>query len=165
MADPDNFFDDVYKLTSLEQSAAHYAKFAEAYEEAMNSNGYITPKRCSEALAGAGADKTQPVLDVGCGSLAEPAPDRAETYPAACAAGVLNPAHAPAEALDTILEMLTPSGLFVFSLNDHAIKDHTYEGRLNTLIDCGTVDLLFREYGEHMPGQDLKAWVYVLNKR
>ena len=206
MADPNDFFDEVYKHTSLDQTAAHYAKFAEAYEEAMASNGYITPKRCAEALAGAGADKTQPVLDVGCGSglsglalraegfdtldgtdysedmleqarpkgiyralwqgdLTVPVSDRAETYSAACAAGVLNPAHAPAEALDTILAMLTTGGLFVFSLNDHAIKDHTYEGRLNTLIDCGTADLLFREYGEHMPGQDLKAWVYVLKKR
>lgn len=206
MQNDEDFFDAVYKLTTLDQSAAHYAKFAETYETAMAENGYITPKRCAEALAGAGADKSRPVLDVGCGSglsglalraegygtldgtdysdemleqartknlyrdlwqadLTEPAPERAETYAAICAAGVLNPAHAPAEALDTIMGMLEPGGLFAFSLNDHAVKDGSYEGRINTLIDCGAAELMFREYGEHMPGQDLKAWVYVLKKR
>lgn len=206
MPDPDDFFDDVYEMTSLDQAAAHYAKFAKDYEAAMASNGYITPKRCAEALAGAGADKTQPVLDVGCGSglsglalraegfatldgtdyseemlaearpkgiyrtlwqgdLSEPIPDRAEAYDAAVAAGVISPAHAPAQAIDNILSMLTQGGLFAFSLNDHALKDHSYEGRVHTLVDSGHADLVFREYGEHMPGQDLKAWVYVLKKR
>ena len=97
--------------------------------------------------------------------LSQPAQDRAASYMAIVAAGVLNPAHVPAEAIDHILEMLQPGGLFVFSLNDHAIAAGGYNGRLNNHIDGGQVELLKRDYGEHMPGQGLKAFVYALRKR
>jgi len=206
MPDPKDFFDDIYGMTSLDQTAAHYAKFAEQYEAAMALGGYVTPGRCAKALDEAGADKAKPVLDIGCGSglsglalktqgftvidgtdyseemleqarpkgiyrtlwqgdLTDPDPERTETYDAVVAAGVLNPAHAPAETLDNVLEMLRPGGVFVFSLNDHAVADGSYEGRIHMLIDSVTVDLLHREYGEHMPEKDLKAWVYALRKR
>lgn len=206
MPDPEEFFKDIYAYTSLEETAAHYAKFAQAYEEAMAAGGYVTPGRCAEALEGAGAEKTLPVLDIGCGSglsglalkaqgfeildgtdysqemleqarpkgiyralwqadLTLPDPDRAETYDTINAAGVLNPAHAPPETLDNVMTMLRPGGLFAFSLNDHAVQDGSYAGRINMLLDGGWADLLHREYGEHMPAKDLKAWVYVLKKR
>jgi len=206
MPNPEDFFKDIYHFTSLDQTAAHYAKFASDYEAAMAAGGYVTPGRCAEALVAAGADKASPVLDIGCGSglsglalkaqgfevldgtdyseemlaeakskniyralrrgdLTQPDPDRAESYDTINAAGVLNPAHAPAETLDNVMEMLRPDGLFAFSLNDHAVEDGTYEGRLHILIDCGAAELMHREYGEHMPAKDLKAWVYVLKKR
>ncbi len=206
MNDPEDFFKDIYQFTSLEQTAAHYAKFAADYDAAMKAGGYVTPGRCAKALAEAGADKTSPVLDIGCGSglsglalkaqgfeivdgtdyseemlaearpkniyrdlwradLTRPDPQRAESYDAINAAGVLNPAHAPPETLDNVMEMLRPGGVFAFSLNDHAVADGTYEGRLHILIDCCAVDLMHREYDEHMPAKDLKAWVYVLKKR
>jgi len=206
MPDPKEFFDNIYGMTSLDQTAAHYAKFAEQYEEAMALGGYVTPGRCAAALDEAGADKTQPVLDIGCGSglsglalkaqgftvldgtdyslemldqacpkgiyrtlwqgdLTDPDPERAESYDAINAAGVFNPAHAPADTLDNVLQMLRPNGLFSFSLNDHAVADGTYEGRMHILIDSGAAELMHREYGEHMPAKDLKAWVYVLKKR
>ena len=97
--------------------------------------------------------------------LGDPQPDHGERYDTAMAAGVLNPAHAPATALDNVLEMVTSGGLFAFSLNDHAIADGSYEGRIHALIDGGTAELLMREYGDHMPGENLKAWVYLLRKR
>ena len=86
-------------------------------------------------------------------------------YKVVMAAGVLNPAHAPASVMDDILGIMEPDGIFVFSLNDNAIADGSYEGRLHELIDAGGVDLLAREYGEHLPGQDLKAWVLTLRKK
>lgn len=206
MADPEDFFDNIYNLTSLDETAAHYAKFAALYEQAMAAGGYVTPGRCAEALIASGADKSTPVLDIGCGSglsglaliqqgfaildgtdfsqemldlarakgiyrtlwqadLTQPDPERADSYDTINAAGVLNPAHAPAEALDNIMEMLRSGGLFAFSLNDHAIKDGSYEGRIHMLLDGGCADLLHREYGAHMPEQDLQAWVYVLRKK
>lgn len=206
MPNPDDFFKDIYHYTSLEQTAAHYAKFAADYEAAMEAGGYVTPGRCAEALVEAGADRASPVLDIGCGSglsglalkaqgfeildgtdyseemlaqarpkniyralwqadLTEPDSERIESYEAINAAGVLNPAHAPAETLDNVMEMLRPGGLFAFSLNDHAVEDGTYEGRVHILIDSGAAELMHREYGEHMPAKDLKAWVYVLKKR
>ena len=97
--------------------------------------------------------------------LAEPQEDHAGSYRTAMAAGVLNPAHAPASGIDNVLDMMASGGLFTFSLNDHAIAEGSYEGRVHALLDGGSADLLAREYGEHMPGENLKAWVYVLRKR
>lgn len=206
MNDPEDFFKDIYQYTSLDETAAHYAKFAKAYDDAMAAGGYVTPGRCAGALETAGANKSVPVLDIGCGSglsglalkaqgfllldgtgyseemLAEARGKnlyrtlwqadmtqsdevRAESYDTVNAAGVLNPAHAPPEALDNIMGLLRQGGLFAFSLNDHAISDGSYEGRIHMLIDGGFADLLHREYGEHMPTKNLKAWVYVLRKR
>jgi predicted TPR repeat methyltransferase len=86
-------------------------------------------------------------------------------YGAAVAAGVFSPGHAPAILIDTVLERLEPDGVFVFSLNDHAVADGSYDGRVHELIDTGGADLLFREYGPHMPGQDVQAWVLALRAR
>jgi len=206
MPEAANFFDDIYDLDSLEQTAAHYAKFASEYEEAMKLGGYVTPGRCAAALDEAGADKTLPVLDIGCGSglsglalkaqgfqvldgtdyseemleqarpkgiyrdlwqadLTLPDPERAGSYDTINAAGVLNPAHAPAETLDNMLDLLRPGGFFAFSLNDHAVSDGSYQGRVHMLLDAVVADLVHREYGAHMPAKDLQAWVYVLKKR
>jgi len=200
----EDFFDDIYSLTSAEDTAAHYAKFANRYEAAMRENGYCTPARCAEALRDAGVASETLILDIGCGTgmsgealrdagyaaldgtdfsaemlaiaqhkglygklwqgdlTALPEDMR---YHAAVAAGVLNPAHAPASVLDEVLARLEPGGVFVFSLNDHAIADGSYEGRVHELLDSGGAELLHREYGDHMPGQDLSAWVLALRRR
>ncbi len=98
-------------------------------------------------------------------NLENPFPFEQGTYTHITAVGVLNPGHAPAETLDEILNLLEPGGLFVFSLNDHALEDKTYEARINEHVDCASAELLFREYGEHLPKIDLKSSVYVLRKR
>ena len=88
-----------------------------------------------------------------------------DAYANAMAAGVLSPGLAPPEALDQILEFLPRDGRLVFSLNDHAIKDGAHMGRLNDLIDGGWGYLEFKEYGAHIPGNDMKSYVYVLRKQ
>lgn len=97
--------------------------------------------------------------------LEEPFPFAAGTYRNASAIGVLNPGHAPAETLDAILALLEPGGMLVFSLNDHAMADRSYEARINEHVDSGSATLLFREYGDHLPEIDLKSNVYVLEVR
>ncbi len=84
---------------------------------------------------------------------------------AAIAAGVFSPGHAAASLIDEVLERLGPEGVFVFSLNDHAVTDGSYDGRVHELIDAGGAELLFREYGPHMPGQHVQAWVLALRRR
>lgn len=97
-------------------------------------------------------------------NLEDPFPFEQGEYAHIAAMGVLNPGHAPAETLDQILDLLEPAGLFVFSLNDHALEDKSYEARINEHVDCGTALLLFREYGDHLPKIGLKSNVYVLEK-
>ena len=200
----DDFFDHAYGLKTAEETAAHYARFAETYETSMRENGYATPARCAEALREVGVKQDTPVLDIGCGTglsgealksagydsldgtdfasemltvargkglyrtLIEGGlddlPDDAR-YGAAVAVGVFSPGHAPASLIDDVLERLEPGGIFVFSLNDHAIAEGSYEGRIHELLDAGGAELLSRDYGEHMPGQNVKAWVLALRRR
>ncbi len=97
-------------------------------------------------------------------NLEEPFPFETGSYANAAAIGVLNPGHAPASALDDMLALLPAGGHLVFSLNDHALEDRTYEARLNEHVDCGTAALMFREYGPHLPKIELQSNVYVLKK-
>lgn len=96
--------------------------------------------------------------------LNDPFPFKDGAYPLMSAIGVLNPGHAKPEVLDQILAKLPRGGLVVFSLNDHAMADPGYEGRLNENLDCGYATLLFREYGPHLPKIGLRSTVYVLQR-
>ena len=69
-----------------------------------------------------------------------------------------------ASTIDGILGTLDPGGLFVFSLNDHTLQDPDYEARIVEHTDSGAARLLFREYGDHLPGINMKSNVYVLEK-
>jgi len=86
-------------------------------------------------------------------------------YQNAAAIGCITPEYMPPTALDEILSKLPQGGALAFSVNDRSAADGTIIGRIMTLIDCGAAELMFKEYGEHLPGIGLKATVYVLKKR
>jgi predicted TPR repeat methyltransferase len=96
--------------------------------------------------------------------LEAPFPFEQGAYANIAAIGVLNPGHAPASTFDEIVALLNPGGHFVFSLNDHAMADKSYETRIMEHVDTGSVSLLFSEYGDHLPKIDLKSNVYVVRK-
>ncbi len=86
-------------------------------------------------------------------------------YQNAAAIGCITPEYMPPTVLDEILSKLPTGGCLSFSVNDHSAQDGTIVGRINTLVDCGAAELVFKEYGDHLPGIDLKSTVYVLKKR
>jgi predicted TPR repeat methyltransferase len=88
----------------------------------------------------------------------------AGTYAAIAAIGVIGAGAAPIDVFDGVMNGLDKGGLFVFSFNDHALEDPAFEGRVNTWTDSGDAKLLFREYGPHLPGININANVYVLEK-
>lgn len=97
--------------------------------------------------------------------LSAPFEAKEPVYAHAVAAGVLNPGHAPAETIIHTLNLLTPGGAFVFSLNDHALADSSFEARINDVVDGGSAELVFKEYGPHIPATGLNAMVYGVRKR
>lgn len=85
-------------------------------------------------------------------------------YAAIAAIGVIGAGAAPITAVDLLMNGLAPGGKLVLSFNDHALADPANEGRLCEWLDCGAARLLFKEYGDHLPGIGLKSNVYVIER-
>ena len=96
--------------------------------------------------------------------LAQPdsIPDRG--YRHAVLAGVLHHTHAPPETLAQTLARLPQEGCIVFSLNDETLRFPEYTDYISNLVDSGQVAVVSQEYGQHLPGRDVGARVYVLRK-
>ena len=103
--------------------------------------------------------------DLRIADLSQPLEIAEGVYQNAAAIGCITPEYMPPTVLDEILAKLPQGGCLAFSVNDRSAADGTITGRIMTLTDCGAADLVFREYGEHLPGIGLKATVYVLKKR
>lgn len=99
------------------------------------------------------------------GDANDPLPVSAGAYAHMAAVGVINPGHAPPGTVDAVLALLPPGGCFVFSLNDHALAEPEFPGRVDAVVATGAADCVFREHGPHLPGIALEATVFVLRKR
>jgi predicted TPR repeat methyltransferase len=199
--------DRVYEIEGPEEAHRFYNEWAEAYDAEVAENGYVTPRRCAEALAAHATGRDAPLMDLACGTglsglalraagftcidgydlsegmleearakgvyrelapldLSKPLDDiPGDTYRNAAAIGCISPEYMPPTVLDQVLGKLPSGGCFVFSVNDHAAEDGTVVGRINELVDTGYAELLFREYGDHLPKIGLNATVYVLRRR
>lgn len=197
----------VYSLGSAEDAQSFYDGWADGYEDELTAAGYITPRRCAEALAGCVDDRTRPLLEIGCGTglgglalraagfetldgfdISEAMLEKArakdiyaslgtidlsapldalpeDRYANAAAIGVLNPSFMPPTVIDEVLARLPPGGCFVFSINDNSARDGSFETRVLELTEHNVADLVFKDYGDHIPEEDLKGTVYVLKKR
>ncbi|MCB1364473.1 MAG: class I SAM-dependent methyltransferase [Rhodobacteraceae bacterium] len=96
--------------------------------------------------------------------LADKTPIARGAYRAIVAAGVIGVGAAPPETLDLVMRALARGGLLALSLNDHALDDPAFTGRLNEWLDSGAAKLLSREHGPHLPGIGLKSTVYIIEK-
>ena len=96
--------------------------------------------------------------------LAQPdsIPDRG--YRHAVLAGVLHHTHAPPETLAQTLARLPQEGCIVFSLNDETLRFPEYTDYISNLVDSEQVAVVSQEHGQHLPGRDVGARVYVLRK-
>lgn len=86
------------------------------------------------------------------------------TYAAITAIGVIGAGAAPLSVFDTLMAGLGTGGRLVLSFNDHALADPQHEAKLAHYTDSGQAKLLFKEYGDHLPGIGVKSNVYVLAK-
>jgi predicted TPR repeat methyltransferase len=85
-------------------------------------------------------------------------------YKTIAAIGVIGTGAAPASTFDILLRALPRGGLLGVSLNDHAIAAKVYEATMCNWLDSGAARLLFKEYGPHLPGQNIKSNVYIIEK-
>jgi SAM-dependent methyltransferase len=195
-----------YDLDDPDKTRDFYRQWAETYDAEVKANGYASPARVAAAMAANVADKSAPLLDLGCGTglsgeaflaagfttvdgadfsaemlagaetkriyrnlakgdLQDPIPAEPGDYQNIAAVGVFSPGHAPVEMIDQVLGLLPPGGCFGFTLNDHALAEKSYEARVKELSRDGTIEIVFEEYGDHLPKRGVKSKVYVLKKR
>ena len=86
-------------------------------------------------------------------------------YGSVAAIGVIGRGAAPLPVFFDITGQMAQGSHFVFSFNDHTMEDPGFGAAVNAVVDSGAFALLFREYGDHLPGHDMKSWVFVLEKR
>ena len=121
-----------------------------------------------------GIDVTKEMLDVAREKrvyrniiLADPSappPVEAGSYPMIAAVGVIGIGAAPLSLFDVLMGLLPAGGLFAFSFNDHALEHPEFEAKVSEWIDCAAARLLMREHGPHIPGKNINANVYILEK-
>ena len=88
-----------------------------------------------------------------------------ETYDAVCAVGVLAFAHVRTEALRQMLRVVKSKGLLVIGLNEHYWEGGSVGEKIRELSEGDEAEVLFEEYGDHLPGADIGGWVAVLRKK
>ncbi len=94
-----------------------------------------------------------------------PLPFAPGDYAAVAAIGVIGSGAAPIAVFDRIMDTLGPGCLFGFSFNDHTLAEPEYEARVTAAVDGGQAKLLVSEYGDHLPGLNMKSRIYVLEKK
>lgn len=87
-----------------------------------------------------------------------------EPFYAYTAVGVFSVGHAQADTLTDIIDLMPKSGLFGFSLNDHTLEDSSYLEAIHRYVFDRRVRIRWQEYGEHLPGINLKSMIIVLEK-
>lgn len=85
-------------------------------------------------------------------------------YAAIAAIGAIGAGAAPISVFDTLMAGLGAGGRLVLSFNDYALEEPANEAKLQSYVDSGKARMLFREYGDHLPGIGMKSNVYVLAK-
>ncbi|MGG7566345.1 class I SAM-dependent DNA methyltransferase [Rhodovulum sp. DZ06] len=175
-----------YEAEMRENGYAAPARCAEALARVMtDTSAPVLDLGCGTGLSGAalieagfsvvdGTDFSSEMLEVARrkgiyrnlmqGDLENPLQAEKGDYSAISAIGVFSPGHAPAELIDQAVALLPRGGCMVFTLNDHALADGSYTGRVRELVDTGWAMLRVKEKGPHMPGAGIEAEVYVLQK-
>lgn len=64
----ENFFEIAYSVKTTEETRKMYDRWAEVYDDDLNSNNYQQPVRCAAALADVLESRDAALLDVGCGT-------------------------------------------------------------------------------------------------
>ncbi|MEM1317934.1 MAG: class I SAM-dependent methyltransferase [Pseudomonadota bacterium] len=86
------------------------------------------------------------------------------TYDAIACVGVLSFGHVQVDVLDEFLRILKPSGLIVIAVNEPFWETGTLPAKVDALEASGSVQVLAKELGEHMPTHDVKGWVIALRR-
>lgn len=93
-------------------------------------------------------------------------PDTAdESYDMATCVGVFSFGHVYPDACDELLRVLKPGGHLVIALNEPYWDKGDLSQKLDQLSATGIIDVLEKQYGDHLPGHNVMGWVIAAVKR
>ena len=98
------------------------------------------------------------------GSIEKPFGFAPGTYPVIATIGVIGTGAAPAETAHLVTDHLAPGGLFLLSLNDHALAEPEFDGALKAEVAKGRLEEIHRDYGPHLPKLGLNSDVIILRR-
>ena len=88
-----------------------------------------------------------------------PIPVRSESYDAALCVGCFSFGHVQAEAMDEVLRILKPGGVFVLGFNDHYFQTGALKKKLDALVANRRITAYSQELGDHIAGVGSVGWV------
>ncbi len=97
------------------------------------------------------ADLTKPPLDAADAS-----------YDIMTVVGAFSFGHIPVDAMDDLLRVIKPGGLFLITTNDHYYDEGTIQPKLDQLVADEMVTMLMAEHGAHIEGLNVSGWVFLM---
>jgi len=98
------------------------------------------------------------------GTIEKPLPENISSYSAISAIGVIGSGAAPVDLLREISGAISLGALFVFSLNEHTLRDPAFVRAIEECVDKGVCDLVSRSTGPHLEKLNTTSAVFVLKK-
>lgn len=99
------------------------------------------------------------------GTLENPLPDNASSYAVISAIGVIGSGAAPVGFLKETVKILASEAYFVFSLNEHTLKDPVFQDAIEETIEAGVCYLVSKSIGPHLEKLNTRSTVFVLRKK
>ncbi len=87
------------------------------------------------------------------------------TYDAVCAVGVFSFGHVSPDACDDLLRILKPGGHLIIALNEQFWEKGHLQIKLDQLQVDQKIEILAKEFGAHLPQQNIMGWVIAAQKR
>jgi len=85
-------------------------------------------------------------------------------YDVVTCVGVFSFGHVFPDACDDLLRIVRPGGHLIIALNEQYWDQGDLASKIDALQQSGTVKLVTQQFGEHLPGHDVKGWVLALQK-
>ena len=93
-------------------------------------------------------------------------PDTADAaYDMVTCVGVFSFGHVYPDACDELLRILKPEGHLIIALNEPYWDKGDLSDKLDRLTENGSIEILEKQYGDHLPGHNVMGWVIAAVKK
>jgi predicted TPR repeat methyltransferase len=95
---------------------------------------------------------------------AGPLPADEGTYAGALCVAAIGFGHVPPEVVGELARVTATGGVIVVTVNDAYAGSGGLDAVVGRLVAAGTLELLGREHGDHLPGRGIGGWVWTMRR-